>query len=103
MTLQFIRRNGKIAGVAILLGRGWVNGGVGDRAEYWRICEHCKTREALVFCQSHCMFVCDRCLNFHGRTAVNGDFIFGFSCRLISMAVARDLAQVALSRTEVEA
>src|SRR5579864_633431 len=91
MNLQVFRKDGKIRGLAMLRGTGTKVLEVSDdsRAEYWRICEHCTVREAVVFCCTHAKYVCGECLRWHGRTRKDGRFILGFACRAMSMSEAR--------------
>jgi hypothetical protein len=103
MTFQLIRKDGKIRGIALLVGGDKVLSGRTERHEYWRICDHCTVREALVFCRTHNQYVCNNCLDWHGRLSCGGDFIFGYACVLMSMAVAREVQKAALLRVEVEA
>jgi len=93
MTLQVIRKDGKVKGFALMFGEGRIiAAGVEDR-ELWRICDFCGVDEALVFCRTHSRYICGRCLaqlpSIHT------------GCMFISMAVARDLVQHAQKWAEV--
>lgn len=83
MTLQLIRRDGKVCGI-VLLGEG-EQIVVTRKGELWRICESCGVREALAFCCTHAKYICQPCLegapDIHRR------------CRFISNALARELAR----------
>lgn len=106
MKLQLIRKDGKIRGIAFFRGEAKiVAASEGGRSTYWRICDHCTTHEAFVFCRTHNQYVCARCIEWHGRRSVAGDFILGYACQLLSLAVVRDLAESASLQTkdEVEA
>jgi hypothetical protein len=103
MTFQIIRKDGKVRGIALMLGGSKVTGVAGEKTEYWRICDHCTVNEAVVFCHTHARYVCTHCLLWHGRTQAGGPFILGFPCYEVSMAVLRDAATIALSQLEVEA
>lgn len=93
MTIQLIRRDGKLRGIALLLGNSRIVATSGDKAEYWRTCDHCTKREAIVFCRAHAQYVCERDLPGHSTAGV---------CCFISMAVARELALTSMIRAEVE-
>ena len=95
MTIQFIRRDGKIKGFALLVGENRVLEIAVPRAEMWRICESCFEREAIVFCRTHTKYVCGPCLGLIPAVHLN--------CQFISKAVARDLAEHAQKYAEVEA
>lgn len=107
MTIQFIRKNGKIRGVAVLLTGGrflaLATADASGNLEYWRVCDHCAKNEAAVFCQTHSQYVCESCLQWHGRRELGGAFILGYPCHVMSMAVARELAAQAVCGAEVEA
>lgn len=92
MRIQIIRKDGKIHGLAIVRGQGKVLAAQ-QGSTYWRICEHCCENEANVFCKTHARFVCVRCLSFHGKQSVGGNFILGYACRLVSLAHYRELAK----------
>jgi hypothetical protein len=95
MTVQLIKRDGKIKGLVVLFGEGRVVEIVAPRGEMWRICESCGAREALVFCRTHVKYVCGECLR--KAPAVH------FNCQFISMSVARELAESAQKFGAVEA
>jgi hypothetical protein len=95
LTIQLIRRAGKVTGLAVLFGEGQVVEISHPEGELWRICESCGVREALVFCRVHSKYVCGPCL----RTAP----AVHRGCEFLSMAVARELARQAQKYTEVEA
>ncbi len=92
MTFQLIRKDGKVRGVALLLGDARVIPADDSQRELWRICECCHVNEALVYCCTHARYVCASCLEQLPSVHTG--------CRFISMAVARDLAEQAF-RTEV--
>lgn len=107
MTIQLIRKGGKIRGIAVLLTQGRVvalaTEDAASKLEYWRICDHCGKKEAAVFCRTHTQYVCQSCLEWHGRKSLDGPFILGYPCHVMSMAVARELAAQAVCGFEVEA
>lgn len=94
MTVQIIRKDGKIQGFALLLGELRVLAVGAPREELWRICDECAVNPGVVFCRSHCRYVCSKCLAEGPRHR---------HCEFISMAVARDLAEKAQRWAEVEA
>jgi len=96
MTLQVIRKDGKVKGFALMFGKGRILSAAAlglDDAELWRVCESCGVDEAIVFCRTHSRYICGRCLaqlpSIHT------------GCMFISMAVARDLVQHAQKWAEV--
>lgn len=87
MTFELLRgKNGRIEGLVLRVVQP-------DKREYWRICESCTVREAVVFCRSHVRFVCEHCI----ERCVTEDV----ECAFISSSVARELATVAMIRAEV--
>lgn len=55
--------------------------------EYWRMCEHCTTAQATVYCRTHVRFYCNDCAWSHDQT---GD------CSLLSYEAACALAKANL-------
>ena len=95
MTLQWIRKEGRIRGVAVLLGEARVIAVGAPAEELWRVCDCCQFREALVFCRTHSKYICGPCLS--KLSPVHR------GCEFISVAVARDVAQRATQFAEIEA
>jgi hypothetical protein len=90
MTLQWVRnRDGKLRGVAILLGRGHVEAGRNKEAP-WRICDSCISSEAIVFCITDNVYLCHKCLPAHTCPGL---------CRFLSVSAAREVARAALTET----
>jgi hypothetical protein len=87
MTFQLVRApNGKLRGIAILIGRGRVEAGRQGEV-LWRICDLCTERQAIVFCKSDNAYVCEKCLPVHTMP--------GF-CRFLSVSAAREISTAAL-------
>lgn len=74
MILQWLRARGryrdKIVGLALMFGPNRVSAIHDGGAKYWRLCDECKRREAMVFCRRHARYVCGGCLNRHSREGV---------------------------------
>lgn len=95
MTLQLIRQDGRLKGFAFFFGDAKVIVAAEPPQEYWRICECCFRREALVFCRTHCKYVCGSCLA--QLPAVHR------GCEFISTSIAREIAERAQRWGEIEA
>jgi hypothetical protein len=86
MTFQWIHsRSGQIRGFALLFGKGHVEAGRAPAP--WRICDACLTQEAIVFCTSCNVYVCEKHLARH---------IAPGWCNFLSVSAARDLMTAAL-------
>lgn len=94
MTIQLIRKDGRVKGFAFFLGNARVLALTEAESELWRICESCSVNEAVVFCRTHAKYVCSGCLataaSLHG------------GCDFISVSVARELTRRAEKYQEVE-
>lgn len=51
---------------------------------YWRMCEHCQTAQATVYCRSHVRFYCTDCAWSHDQAG---------QCSLLSYQAARAISQ----------
>jgi hypothetical protein len=94
MTLQLIRKDGKIKGVAFFLGEAKLVAMSESATEYWRVCDLCCVNEALVFCRAHAKYICGVCLGQLPSVHTG--------CQFISVSVARELALQAQRWAEVE-
>jgi hypothetical protein len=103
MTIQIIRRDGKIRGVAFFLGKAKVIAASDESRAYWHVCDHCAENEAFVFCKTHSQYICDRCVVWHGRKSYGGAFIEAKPCAMMSISVAKELAHQALHTEEISA
>jgi hypothetical protein len=85
MKLQVLRNHsGQLVGVAFVRGEASVVvAQPAHNRRYHRICEVCCTREAVIFCRAHALYVCNHCIDVHA-TISDG------ACNVISMAVAAE-------------
>ena len=63
MTFQIIRKDGKVKGIALIFGDGYILAAPDPpNSELWRVCDHCHQHKAIVFCRWHTKYVCSACL-----------------------------------------
>lgn len=92
MRIPWFRSRGRTRGTAAitLIPRGArpvIPPAVTGTLEYWRMCEHCCTAQAVLFCRTHTRFYCADCAWSHDRNQ---------ECSWLSYEAARALAKVAL-------
>lgn len=93
MTFQLVlSRTGKLRGIAILVGDGHIEAGR-DQETPWRICDSCLIREAIVFCLTDNVYVCEQCLPRHTMPGY---------CKFLSVSAARDVSTSALTGNPLE-
>lgn len=94
MRIQFIRNRGgegAIIGIALVIGQYTV--GIMEAEtpapkpcpDFWRTCDNCTANEAMVFCKTHTVYLCESCLSLHkpvSRVEL---------CWYLSMASAREM------------
>lgn len=88
MKLQIIRKNGKVKGIALIFGDGYIVAAEAEKKP-WRICDECLERKAILFCRSHSKYVCAGCVRTHR------------GCQFISVSAARWLVSHARKWEEI--